>query len=205
MTLQSRISIGAGSLTRQHGEALGAAPTPDEELIKKAVRHLLEPWLDDSCRAFQAAVERMGLPGSTSQTPVEAGKDTCILFVDGLRYDLGRRLGEMLEGRGCRVNVGRRWSGIPTVTATAKPAVTPVAPAIAGEILGEDFAPKIRKTGKPATAVNLRAEMQSRGYQVLTSDTIDWPQGEPARGWGETGDIDTLGHQRGIACRTPDS
>ena len=187
-------------------EALGAAPTPDEELIKKAVRHLLEPWLDDSCRAFQAAVERMGLPGSTSQTPVEAGKDTCILFVDGLRYDLGRRLGEMLEGRGCRVNVGRRWSGIPTVTATAKPAVTPVAPAIAGEILGEDFAPKIRKTGKPATAVNLRAEMQSRGYQVLTSDTIDWPQGVPARGWGETGDIDTLGHQRGsrVARQIPE-
>ena len=187
-------------------EALGTAPHPDEELIKNAVRHLLGPWLDDSCRAFQSAVERVGLPGSVSQPPVEAGEDTCILFVDGLRYDLGRRLGEMLEGRGCRVNVGHRWAGTPTVTATAKPAVTPVAPDIAGESLGEDFAPKIRKTGKPATAVNLRVEMQSRGYQVLTGNTIDWPKGEPAHGWGETGDIDTLGHQRGssVARQIPE-
>ena len=187
-------------------EALRTAGSSDEELIKNAVRHLLGPWLDDSCRAFQGAVERVGLPGSTSQIPVEASEDTCILFVDGLRYDLGCRLGEMLEGRGCRVNVGHRWSGIPTVTATAKPAVTPVAPAVVGEFLGEDFAPKIRKIDKPATAVNLRTEMQSRGYQVLTSNAIDWPKDEPARGWGETGDIDTLGHQRGsrIARQIPE-
>ena len=178
-------------------EALKTATAPEEELIKNAVRHLLNPWLDDSCRAFQVAVERVGLPGSTSQTPVEAGEDTCILFVDGLRYDLGRRLGEMLEGRGCRVNVSHRWAATPTVTATAKPAVTPVARAVVGELLGEDFAPKIQKTGKPVTAVTLRAEIESRGYQILTSNAIDWPRGEPARGWGETGDIDTLGHQRG--------
>ena len=48
--------------------------------------------------------------------------------------------------------------------------------------------------------------MQSRGYQVLTSNAIDWPKGEPARGWGETGDIDTLGHQLGsrIARQIPE-
>ncbi len=187
-------------------EALAAAPTADEARVAEAVRHLLEPWLEDSARAFQAALERAPLPGRGGETIVEAGDDVCILFADGLRYDLGQRLAERLDSRGCRVNIGRRWAGLPTVTATAKPAVTPVAGEVVGEALGEDFAPRLEKTAKVANAQNLRAAMQERGYQILGSGAFDAPLAHPARGWVEAGQVDSLGHslQGRLARQLPD-
>ena len=38
------------------------APPEEEHIVANAVRHLLEPWLDGSARAFQALVERQPLP-----------------------------------------------------------------------------------------------------------------------------------------------
>jgi len=175
-------------------EAVAAAPTGDEKLIGDLVRALLLPWLDDSARAFQSAVERDPLPPKTSQALVNAADDNCLVFADGLRYDLGRRLAERLEARGCRVTVGRRWAALPTVTPTAKPAVTPVADVVNGQGLGGSFTPKLAGSGKPATAENLRELMRSRGYQVLGDGMFDAPASHPARGWLETAAIDSLGH-----------
>jgi hypothetical protein len=176
-------------------EALALAPTADEQRVSRAVRHLLEPWLDASARAFQATVERAALPVRGGQPVVEAGDDVCVVFVDGLRFDLGQRLAERLEGRGCRVSVGHRWAATPTVTATAKPAVTPVADEIVGDALGEDFAPRFDKTRKSGSAQNLRAAIEQRGYQILAAGSFDAPLTHPARGWLETGEIDSLGHK----------
>ena len=175
-------------------EAVAAAPMPDEETVDAAVRCLLQPWLDDSARAFQAAVERTPLPGRGAVAAVEAGDDVCVLFVDGLRFDLGQRLAECLEACGCRVRVGRRWAALPTVTATAKPAVTPVAGSVTGGTLGEDFAASFESTGRPANARNLRDAMKERGYQVLGQEGLDAPLSHPARAWLEAGEIDRLGH-----------
>ncbi len=179
-------------------EALAASTTGNESLIAEVVRHLLEPWLDDSARAFQAAVARKPLPGRGVQSLVEVTDDVCIIFADGLRFDLGQRLAERLEGRGCRVTLGHRWAALPTVTATAKPAVAPVADGIAGEVLGEDFAPDIESTGKPASASNLRSALEQRGYQILGPGALDFPMSHPARGWVECGEIDSLGHKLGL-------
>ena len=176
-------------------EAIALAPTADEALIGATVRHLQMSWLEDSARAFQAALEREPLPERSTQPLVEATDDVCILFADGLRYDVGQRLAERLEGRGCRVNVGYRWAALPTVTATAKPAVTPVADAIIGDELGEDFGAKLSDSGAPANAKNLRTAMEKRGYQILRPGQADWPESQPARGWVEAGEIDELGHK----------
>ncbi len=175
-------------------EAMAACPTADEPLIAAIVRHLLRPWLDDSARAFQDSVARKALPGPQEQALVEAGEDGCLLFVDGLRYDLGQRLSERLEGRGYRVTVNRRWAALPTVTATSKPAVTPVADAVVGEKLGEYFEPRLKKSDKPVTVQVLRDEIGARGYQILGTGMFDAPMSLPTRGWLETGQIDTLGH-----------
>ena len=178
-------------------QAVAAAPVADEAWAAAAVRHLLLPWLEESARAFQAALERAPLPGAGGQPAVELDNDGCLVFVDGLRFDLGRRLAERLEGRGFRVDLGRRWAALPTVTGTGKPAVTPVADEIEGDALGQAFGARLGVAGKPADAPALRAALEARGYQLLGGDGADAPRTHPARGWLETGEFDTLGHQRG--------
>ena len=180
-------------------EALTLAPPEHEETIAAAVRHLLEPWLDDSARAFQSAVDRHPLPSAGDQPAVVAGEDECIVFVDGLRYELGRSLAERLEAHGFRTETRRRWAGVPTVTATAKPAVTPVADDIAGARLGASFEPLIKPTGRPALARELRDRMEEAGYQILGAGTLDIPLSAGARGWLETGAIDKHGHHHRAA------
>ena len=175
-------------------EALALAPDKYEQTVADAVRHLLESWLDDSARAFQASLDRQPLPSAGDQPVVVAGEGECVVFVDGLRYELGRRLVERLEGSGCRTTTGHRWAAIPTVTATAKPAVTPAARDIAGDGLGPDFRPVMRGTGRAADQKELRGAMEGCGYQIV-DDTLEFPMDAGPRGWMETGEIDKRGHQ----------
>ena len=175
-------------------EALALAPAEEEHTVANAVRHLLEPWLDDSARAFQASVERQPLPPAGNQPVVVAGDDECIVFVDGLRYELGRRLAERLEAIGSRTTIEHRWAAIPTVTATAKPAVTPVAGEVAGDRLGATFQPAMKGSGRTARVKELREAMESAGYQIINAGTLDIPLRAGARGWLETGEIDKHGH-----------
>lgn len=178
-------------------EAVSQAPTAEEARVSAAVRHLLLPWLAQSAEAFQTAVEKHGLPRAGEQERVEAGEDECVLFSDGLRYDLGVRLAERLEGRGLRVSLGHRFALLPTVTATAKPAVSPVADLVRGESLNEDFGTVLLPEGKPADAKNLRDALRDRGYQILGDGEFDAPQRAEAKGWLEFGNIDDLGHKVG--------
>ena len=176
-------------------EAIAMTPTADEPLVSKLVNKLLAPWLDASARAFQDAVKRSPLPERGEQIVIEAEDDGCIFFCDGLRYDLGRRLAERLEGRGCRVTVGHRWAASPTVTATAKPAITPVADTIGGITLGSDFAARLLKKDRPADAPNMRDAIKESGYQMLGTGAFDAPLSHPAHGWLEEGHIDDFGHK----------
>jgi hypothetical protein len=178
-------------------EAVALAPPAEEARVSAAVRHLLLPWLARSGETFQAAVGKHGLPRAGEQERVEAGEDGCVLFSDGLRYDLGVRLAERLEGRGLRVRLGHRFALLPTVTATAKPAVSPVADLVRGEALREDFGAVLLPAGKPADAKNLREALRERGYQILGDGEFDPPQQADAKGWLEFGDIDELGHKVG--------
>ena len=178
-------------------QAVAAAPVADEACVAAAARHLLQPWLEDSARAFQAALERAPLGGDGGQPAVAVDDDGCLVFVDGLRFDLAQRLAERMEGRGLRVELGRRWAALPTVTGTGKPAVTPVAGEIEGDTLGQAFGARMKVGGKPADAPTLRAALEAAGYQILGGDGADAPRTHPARGWLEAGEFDTLGHQRG--------
>ncbi len=97
------------------------------------------------------------LPSSASRN-VGSRRGECLLFVDGLRYDLGVRLTRPARGRGLRVELGSRWAALPTVTATAKPAVTPVADLVSGEALGglrsvllPPASPPMRRTSRGAS------------------------------------------------------
>lgn len=176
-------------------QAVAQAGDGDRELISTAVNTLYSPWLEKSAREFQGAVEQTPLPNHTTAERIEVAERGCLLFADGLRYDLGVMLQDELERRGCQVQLSHRWAALPTVTATAKPAVSPVAAEISGGDLPADFAPAITSTGKQVIAPVLRAALEEHGFQLLTGGLGDIPQEDDARGWVEAGKIDSLGHK----------
>jgi hypothetical protein len=166
-------------------------------LITRVVRAVYEPWLDRSARRFQEVMAAPGVDPASFVSGVLAERDTCILFVDGLRFDLGVLLKEKLEGRGYRVELLHRMSPVPTVTATAKPLATPSHSACSGNVAANDFAPTIAPSGLPAGAARLRDAMAREGIDVLGPDDVRIATGSPGGGWTEIGAIDTLGHQIG--------
>ena len=98
------------------------------------------------------------------------------------------------EAIGSRTTIEHRWAAIPTVTATAKPAVTPVAGEVAGDRLGATFQPAMKGSGRTARVKELREAMESAGYQIINAGTLEIPLNAGARGWLETGEIDKHGH-----------
>src|SRR5204863_3360561 len=111
--------------------------------------------------------------------------------------DVANLLAESLEIRGCRVRRGHRWAALPTVTATAKTAVSPAAQELVATEIDATFAPRIRATGKPAQAPALREAIQKEGYQVLDPSDLGMRAGENSKGWIEFGQIDERGHNVG--------
>ena len=181
--------------------ALAAAKTSeDTQALEAAVRTTYLPWLDDAAIHFQKLAAATPLPTWRQTTPPSASAGECLLFADGLRFDLGRRLSLLSELHRLRVTASRRWAAMPTVTATAKPAVTPIAPKIEGRRLGDKFEPDIAATGQPANIDRLRKLMETDGYQVLGSGEVGKPA-PTARGWAEYGEASHLGHalQVGLA------
>jgi hypothetical protein len=178
-------------------EAVAQASPADETLIRAVVHALLGPWLDESARVLQRLVEVHPLPHHGQQEIPSVEPGGCLLFVDGLRYDVGRRLAQGLEARGFRVRVRHRWAALPTVTATAKAAATPVAGEVVGGELPEDFAPLLRAAGRAVDATELRVAIRAAGYQLVDEDAGEAPADDEARGWTETGVLDRRGHDLG--------
>ncbi len=169
--------------------------TEDNKAIKAVLRSIYLPWLDDAARHFQKLVTANPLPSGHDELPgitAEAGE--CLLFADSLRFDISRRLTDLAEGRHLKLSSNWRWSALPTVTATAKPALSPVAEQIVGKHLGEEFRPETKDGGKPLTIDRFRNLLTLEGYQVLSPSEIGDPDQADARAWTEFGELDKLGH-----------
>jgi hypothetical protein len=166
----------------------------DNSLITKVVRALYEPWLDRSARRFQELLSAPGIDPNKLTSAVTPERDSCVLFVDGLRFDVGAMLLDRLEAQGFRVRMLHRIAPIPTVTATAKPVASPAHGSCSGKADAEDFAPVIASSNQPATASRLRDAMVRMGVEVLDPDQAQMAVGGAGGGWTEIGKLDALGH-----------
>jgi hypothetical protein len=117
-----------------------------------------------------------------------------LVFVDGLRCDLGLELGRLLQERGLTVEIATRWSALPTVTATAKPAWHPLADVLVGNALTEGFEPQIAETGKNLKTQAFRSLLPKLGWTWLEPTATGDPSGAA---WTETGTFDHDGHSQG--------
>ena len=179
-------------------QALSFVEKEDDFLaVTTAIRSIYMPWVEDSARYLQKEVDQSGYPGvPVSSLKAKSTADgECILFVDGLRYDLAQQLSELLTKRGYKVVVKASWSALPSVTATGKPAVSPVREFIEGGEANSDFEPSVKETGQSLKGgYHLKKLLNANGWIVLKkSESGD----ENAHAWCEFGNIDHEGHERG--------
>jgi hypothetical protein len=163
-----------------------------------AVRAVYLPWLDDAAEALQKLLTEEGENPGLRNKSIELEEGDCLLFVDGLRYDLGERLAFLMEEQGADVARSWRWAALPTVTSTAKPATSP----LGGEVsrtsdFVADYTPQYGKGKKPLTTDRLRQELAARKVVLLAGQL---PGAAPASGaaWDECSSFDKLGHDLGI-------
>lgn len=180
-------------------DAFAAVTKPEDRAAVEAVAQTIYlPWLDDAARHLQSWVDKHAYP-ATASSDQQSAKDYpcghCLVFVDGLRLDLAKRLSQLLTDRGFEVGERLYWAALPSVTATAKPAVTPVGHLITGQEVNADFEPSVAATGQSLRGgYHLRKLLTDDGWQVLDRDQTGDPIG---RAWTEIGTIDHEGHQRG--------
>lgn len=167
----------------------------DMAAMQAAIRCVYLPWLEDTARHFQQCLATASLPTVTQQPKIEVAAGECILFADGLRFDVAQRLATMAQARQWEVSTGWRWAALPTVTATAKPAVSPVANEILGGNLDADFCPATAGTGEKLNTDRFRRLLSAADIQVLGAAETGDAQGQNARAWTEYGEFDRLGHQ----------
>lgn len=185
----------AGGAWRADAEAMqaltvGGAPE-DRDAIVAAVEAVYRPWLEQAAMAFQRAVADHPLAAQPATGSDEWTDGSCWLFVDGLRFDAGQALAGALEQAGACVERQWRLAALPTVTATAKIDVSPVAAAFGP---GPEFDTRALSDGARANVEILRRELGRAGFQVLREGENGDPTG---KAWTEAGDLDSIGHNAG--------
>jgi len=178
--------------------ALACANKKQEyDAISIVVRSVYMPWVEESARHLQKIVSQSKYPGKTisNQTPWQKSTGECVLFIDGLRFDVARRLIEQLSQQGYSIEEKTSWSALPSITATGKPAATPVREKIYGEQVGIDFEPSIAETGQSLKGgYPLKKLLSETGWTVLEKSS----DGDGSNNaWCEFGNIDHEGHDRG--------
>lgn len=162
----------------------------DFAVVSRVITILYQPWAESSARYLQGLVEKSFYPGKTilEAEPITASAGECRLFVDGLRFDLARRLSAMLEEFGCKVEATPFWVPLPSLTATGKPAVAPLFTSGKVAEVGAGYA------FEPITAYLLQKSIAENGWQILGTNENGDSQG---LAWCEFGDIDHEGHHQG--------
>lgn len=166
----------------------------DLQAVTTALQAVYRPWLKKLAErtAEMASTYPCAKPADAPEHRPTAG--TVILFVDGLRCDVGHTLASALKDQGVEVAMEASWAALPTVTATAKPAWRPLATRLVGTELTEDFEPQVQETKKPLKTEEFRKQVTASGWDWFDATTCGTPS---AAGWTETGSFDRYGHEQG--------
>ncbi len=169
------------------------------QAITGALEAVYVPWLSANAIVFQNAVKEHDYPGLGNRIGERKGSyqagGQCVFFVDGLRFDVGRHLCQRLEQAGLSVNAGHSWAPFPSVTASGKAWVSPVAGEITGRPTDKEFVPSLKSDDKPLSTHHFRKLLGDADWQVLKGYDLGDPEGNA---WLEFGDLDHFGHEHGL-------
>jgi hypothetical protein len=167
----------------------------DISAVTCAIRSLYMPYLRDCTEQFQKLADSKNLKKIAFKKNIEAEESECILFADGLRFDVAVKLRDTLKNRDIGISVDWILASIPSVTATAKPAISPISELLSTSSDSDDFVPTVAESQKPLTNDNLHKLLEMKGYQILESNETGDPE---KKAWTEHGEIDSFGHKHGI-------
>jgi hypothetical protein len=174
---------------------MAACGSPEKDgAVLRAVRAVYLPWLENTARYLQQLIRDNGRSVAKRGKLIEAAAGRLVLFADGLRMDVARQLAEKLAGAGIACKLDWEWSTIPSVTASAKPAASPIADAVQGGEAGDQFTSRLVSTGQLLTQDRFAAALKARGWQGLRADEMGDPSGSA---WTEAGALDKRGHTEG--------
>ncbi len=89
-------------------ESLAAVQkSEDIQAVQAVLQTIYVSWLDESARHLQKQVVSHGYPGAHAgkQKAMEPLAGLCIVFVDGLRFDLAKSLDSLLRQKGLSVEI----------------------------------------------------------------------------------------------------
>ena len=169
------------------------------DVVEAILTTLYSPWLADLTERFQKHVREKGYPGhegSNTNGVSEAVADyqvsgEVVFFVDGLRLDIAHQLQELLIKKGMTPKLTTQWSALPSVTATAKAAVSPIYSSLIGLDDDKDFEPSLKDNGT-LSHDKFKKQLSKQGWQYLMEDETGDATGNA---WIACGDIDKEGHK----------
>ena len=170
-----------------------------QQIVANTLAEIYTPWLEQVALNFQNLVRLEGYPGNQASYR-EVNESTAsylpgsqiVFFVDGLRFDTAKSLQEKLAKRNVSTDFKTNWCALPSLTATAKAAVTPVFDKLTGAQENDNFTPMLIDTQADFTAYHFKKLLEANGWQYLdgletgNTDGIAWVQ---------TGDLDNMGHE----------
>lgn len=171
-------------------KSLAAVKSEKDKAIVKSIIHLFyQPWLESITHKFQKLVEH----DATIFTSQDAAAETeaFVLFVDALRFELAMEFFNRLADCGYIISLQAGWSAIPSLTPTAKPAVSPIAGAVSIASDIAEFRPQLHN-GKDLLTPVFRDALKTAGYTLVTNASDIQSEGKY---WQEIGDIDQKGHE----------
>ena len=175
-------------------QTLDKAKQPiDSKVVRKAISSIYKDWLERVNEKFQEIIDQTEYKlknDSLVKPEIQAG--TCFLFVDGLRFDVGQLLIERLEKHGFDIVLEWKLSAYPSVTATSKIAISPIAYKLSTSSDRDDFT-AITKENKTVDHNLHKKLLEEDDIQFLNGDELGDPSGIS---WTECGTLDKTGHNQ---------
>lgn len=165
-------------------------------VIISLIRVLYSSWLEDSAKNLQSLVQKSSYPGDKNKRPEMKYCDgTCLVFVDGLRFDTAKILSKMLDSEGLKVEENLIWATLPSITISGKAAVSPISYFLDGSGDPKEFIPGVKGTNYSLKGgYHFVRLLKENGWQILEDQDLGDIKG---RAWCEAGNLDSEGHNRG--------
>ena len=174
---------------------MNACGSPEEHgAVLGIVRAVYLPWLENSARHLQQLIRDSGQAVSKRTKTLGPAAGRLVLFADGLRMDVAQQLVERLASTGVKATQDWEWSTVPSVTASAKPAASPIPHLMHGTEAGDDFSVRLLSNDKALTQDRFVGALKDNGWQFLQPDETGDVSGSA---WTEAGALDKRGHTEG--------